>query len=77
MTGMPAARLKLVDRGLIRPGMKADLTIFDPDTIIDRATFEEPAQYPLGVEYVMVNGVMVVENREHTGNIAGKVIRRR
>ena len=77
MTGMPAARLKLVDRGLIRPGMKADLTLFDPDTIIDRATFEEPAQYPLGVEYVMVNGVMVVENREHTGNIAGKVIRRR
>lgn len=76
MTGMAAGRLKLMGRGIIRPGMKADLTLFDPDTVIDRATFEEPAQYPCGIEHVMVNGVFAVENREHTGSIAGKVLRR-
>ncbi|HHW18578.1 MAG TPA: D-aminoacylase [Firmicutes bacterium] len=77
MTGFPAWRLGLWDRGLVRPGMKADLVLFDPGTIIDKATFEEPAQYAVGVEYVMVNGVMVVEGGQHTGKIAGKVLRRR
>ncbi len=77
MTGMPAARLGLIDRGLIRPGMKADITVFDPDTVTDTATFEEPNQYPVGIEYVMINGVMVVENADSTGEIAGKVIRRK
>ncbi len=77
MTGMPAARMGIMDRGLIRPGMKADITVFDPDTIIDKATFENPAQYPVGIKYVMVNGVMVVENSEYTGCIAGKVLRRK
>ncbi len=77
MTGMAAARMGLMDRGLIRPGMKADIAVFDPDTIIDKATFENPAQYPVGIEYVMINGVMAVENTESTGEIAGKVLRRR
>ncbi len=77
MTGMTATRLGLTDRGLIRPGMKADITVFDPDTIIDKATFEEPNQYPVGIEYVMINGVMVVENGDSTGEIAGRVIRRK
>ncbi len=76
MTGMPAARLRLMDRGLIKPGMKADITLFDPDTVIDRATFEKPAQYPCGIEHVMINGVLVLENGEHTGQVAGKVLRR-
>ena len=74
---MTATRLGLTDRGLIRPGMKADITVFDPDTIIDKATFEEPNQYPVGIEYVMINGVMVVENGDSTGEIAGRVIRRK
>ena len=77
MTGMPAARMGLWDRGLIRPGMKADITVFDPDTIIDKATFENPSQYPVGIPYVMLNGVMVVEEGDTTGKIAGRVIRRK
>jgi len=77
MTGLPAWRLKIWDRGLIRPGMKADLTLFDPDKVIDKATFANPAQYPEGIEHVVVNGVIAVENGEHTGKIAGKVLRRK
>ena len=76
MTGMAAWRVGLWDRGLVRPGMKADLTLFDPDTVIDTATFESPMNYPRGIERVMVNGVMVIEDGKHTGAIAGKVLRR-
>jgi len=57
--------------------MKADITVFDPETIIDKATFEEPNQYPVGIEHVMINGVLAVENGESTGKIAGRVIRRK
>ncbi len=77
MTGMPSARWGLFDRGLIRPGMKADITVFDPQHVIDTATFEDPTQYPRGIEHVMINGVLVVENSESTGQIAGKVLRKR
>lgn len=77
MTGLPAWRLGLWDRGLVRPGMAADLTLFDPDKVIDTATYENPKQYPVGIEYVVVNGEVVIENGEHTGVIAGKVLRRR
>ena len=76
MTGMAAWRVGLWDRGLIRPGMKADLTLFDPDTIIDMATFEAPLNYPKGIEKVWVNGALVVDGGKHTGKIAGKVLRR-
>ncbi len=51
--------------------------MFDPETIIDKATFEEPNQYPVGIEHVMINGVLAVENGESTGKIAGRVIRRK
>jgi N-acyl-D-amino-acid deacylase len=76
MTGMAAKRLQLWDRGVIRPGAKADLVLFNPDTIIDTATFDAPCQYPKGIEWVMVNGSMVIENGKHTGRIVGKVLRR-
>jgi N-acyl-D-amino-acid deacylase len=76
MTSMPANRMRLMDRGIIRPGMKADVVLFDPDIVAEVATFANPAQYPAGIEYVMVNGIFAVENGEHTGNIAGRVLRR-
>ncbi len=76
MTCMPAARLKLWDRGILRPGAAADLTLFNPDTVIDTATFEAPRSYPKGIEWVMVNGRLAIENGKHTGRIAGKVLRR-
>lgn len=76
MTGFPAWRLRMWDRGLVRPGMKADLVVFDPDTVIDKATFEEPSQYPSGIENVIVNGVAVIDARGHTGKIAGRILRR-
>jgi N-acyl-D-amino-acid deacylase len=75
MTGAPAARVGLRDRGLIKEGMFADITIFDPATVIDRATFESPNQYPVGIEYVLVNGKLSVDKGRHTGALAGRVIR--
>ena len=56
MTGLPAERLTLRDRGLVAEGLAADLALFDPDTVIDRSTFEDPHQYPVGIPYVFVNG---------------------
>jgi len=75
MTSFPAARFKLRDRGLIRPGFKADLVLFDPDRIIDRATFQEPQLISTGVERVFVNGVEVW-NGKTTGKRPGKALRR-
>ncbi len=75
MTGAPAARVGLRDRGLIKEGMFADITIFDPATVIDRATFESPNQYPVGIEYVLVNGKLSVDKGRHTAALAGRVIR--
>jgi len=60
MTSLPASVLRLSDRGLLRPGCWADVVVFDPDKVADRATFEAPKQYPIGVEYVLVNGELVV-----------------
>ncbi|HYG59313.1 MAG TPA: amidohydrolase family protein, partial [Symbiobacteriaceae bacterium] len=76
MTSLPARKLGLWDRGLLRPGMKADIAVFHPETIIDRATFTDPHQYAAGVPYVIVNGVPVVEQGEHTGAGPGKALRR-
>ncbi|MFN2530208.1 MAG: amidohydrolase family protein [Pyrinomonadaceae bacterium] len=75
MTGLPAARVGLRDRGLLRDGMFADITIFDPRTVIDRATFESPNQYPEGIPYVIVNGNVSVDKGQRTGALAGHVLR--
>jgi N-acyl-D-aspartate/D-glutamate deacylase len=75
MTSLPAQSLGLFDRGLVRAGMWADMVIFDKDRITDTATFEYPYQYPVGIEHVLVNGEVVIENGEHTGTLSGKVVR--
>ena len=76
MTGMPAKRLGLTDRGSIREGAFADLVIFDARTVKDQATFTDPHQYPIGIETVIVNGVIAVENSKPTGVRAGRVLTR-
>jgi len=76
MTGMPAERFGLRDRGTIRCGAFADLVLFDAETIIDRATFEEPARPAAGIETVLVNGRPVLDGGRLTGARAGRVLRR-
>ena len=75
MTGLPAVNVGLKQRGLLRQGYFADITIFDPKTVIDRATFEEPNQYPVGINYVIVNGQIEVDNGNRTPALAGRVLR--
>ena len=75
MAGAPAARVGLRDRGFVRQGMFADITIFDPRRVIDRATFEMPNQYPEGIEYVLVNGQISVDKGQRTAALAGHVLR--
>jgi dihydroorotase/N-acyl-D-amino-acid deacylase len=75
MTGAPAARVGLRERGLIKEGMFADITVFDPANVIDRATFESPNQYPAGIEYVLVNGKISVDKGQRTPALAGRVLR--
>ncbi len=75
MTGMPAKRVGLRDRGLLREGMYADVTVFDPQRVIDRATFEVPNQYPEGIQYVIVNGQISVDAGKRTAALAGRPIR--
>jgi dihydroorotase/N-acyl-D-amino-acid deacylase len=74
MTSLPAARLGLGDRGLVRPGMKADLVVFDPATIRDRATYERPHQYAEGVLLVVVGGEVVLDGERMTGARPGRVL---
>jgi N-acyl-D-amino-acid deacylase len=75
MTGLPAARVGLHDRGLLRAGSYADITIFDPKTVIDRATFEIPNQHPEGIKYVIVNGQISVDDGKRTPALAGRALR--
>jgi len=75
MTGLPAANVSLQQRGLLREGYFADITIFDPKTVIDRATFEDPNQYPIGINYVIVNGQIEVDSGQRTPALAGRVLR--
>ncbi|HZY88674.1 MAG TPA: D-aminoacylase, partial [Gemmataceae bacterium] len=75
MTSLNAAKLGLTDRGLLRPGMFADLTLFDPERVMDRATYERPFQYPAGIEYVVVNGQLVLDQGRHTGARPGMALR--
>ena len=77
MTGMPAARLGLRDRGVLREGAMADVVVFDPATVADLATFEAPHQYPVGIETVVVNGVVAVDGGRPTGVRVGRVLLRR
>jgi len=75
MSSMPASRLGLKDRGIIKDGMKADIVIFNPDTVQTMATFENPKQLPIGIDYVLVNGQLVIDRGEHTGNLPGRALR--
>jgi len=75
MTSLPAQRLGLSDRGLVKAGMRADLAVFNPKTITDKATYVDPHQYAEGILYVLVNGQIVVDDGEHTGALPGKALR--
>ena len=75
MTSIPAQRLGLSDRGILRDGMKADIVMFDPDRVQALATFEEPKQFPEGIDYVLVNGQPVIDNGTHTGALPGRALR--
>jgi N-acyl-D-amino-acid deacylase len=75
MTGLPARRLGLRDRGAIRVGARADLVVFDAKQVIDVATYDEPHRYPAGIEHVLVNGSFVIRDGEHTGSLPGRVLR--
>jgi N-acyl-D-aspartate/D-glutamate deacylase len=75
MTGMPADRLRLPDRGRVAVGSAADLVVFNPATVMDRATFEDPFQYPEGISTVAVNGRVALRDGERIGTGAGKGLR--
>jgi N-acyl-D-amino-acid deacylase len=75
MSGMPAEKLRLTDRGYIQKGKRADLVVFDFDKIQDKATFTEPHQYPEGIPFVFVNGKLVIDEGVHTNEMPGTVIR--
>ena len=75
MTGATAARLSIRDRGELKEGWKADIMIFDPNTIIDKATYEQPHQLSVGMKHVLVNGVAVVSDGKVTGAKPGRVVR--
>ena len=74
MTSLPAQTFGFADRGLLRPGFAADIVIFDPATVQDRSTFEQPHQYSVGMKYVLVNGRLTVRNGRHTGLRNGQVL---
>jgi N-acyl-D-aspartate/D-glutamate deacylase len=74
-TGLVASTFGLRDRGVLAEGMAADLVVFDPDTVVDNATFLEPQRFPSGIDAVIVNGEVVVEAGTHTGVRPGRVIR--
>ena len=74
-TSIPAQRLGLKDRGILRDGMKADLVVFNPETVRATATFEDPKRLPVGIDYVLVNGQLVIDGGKHTGNLPGRALR--
>lgn len=75
MTGMPAAKLRLTDRGLVKPGLAADLVIFDPAAVSDKATYDQPHQYANGIFHVIVNGNLVVHQATHSGARPGRILK--
>jgi len=76
MTSKPAGKIGLKDRGVLKKGFYADVVVFDPKTIADKSDYNNPYQYAEGIEYVFVNGKTVVEKGRHTGELAGKVLRK-
>jgi dihydroorotase/N-acyl-D-amino-acid deacylase len=74
-SALPAQRMKLADRGVLKQGMWADVVVFDPETVRDLATYDNPKQFSQGMEYVLVNGVPVIEEGKMTGKLPGKVLR--
>jgi N-acyl-D-aspartate/D-glutamate deacylase len=76
MTSLPASQAGITDRGRISVGMKADLVVFDADTIKDEATFESPHRFPQGIEFVLVNGITVVDKGQSTAARPGKALRK-
>ena len=76
MTGAPAARLGLTDRGRLADGLKADIVVFDPARVRALATYDEPRQFPAGIPFVIVNGGLVIDGGEHTGALPGRALRR-
>jgi len=75
ITSFPAQTLGLADRGLIKKNMWADIVVFDREKIIDKATFTNPHQLSVGIEYVLVNGDVVIEKGDHQSNLPGKTLR--
>jgi N-acyl-D-aspartate/D-glutamate deacylase len=75
MTGFPAQKFKLTDRGVIRPGAPADLVIFDPHTVSEVGTYQAPRRYPPGIDYVIVNGKITADHGRHTGERGGRMLR--
>ncbi|MFN7924195.1 MAG: D-aminoacylase [Bryobacteraceae bacterium] len=74
MTSANAAKVHVYDRGLLRPGMMADLTLFDPETVIDNSTYENPHRYASGITYVVVNGTLVLDHEKHLGTRPGMIV---
>ena len=74
MTTLPAQITGLTDRGSLRPGMAADIVVFDPEKVSDTATFEDPSQYPVGIPYVIVNGIVVIDQGHYSGALPGRVL---
>jgi N-acyl-D-amino-acid deacylase len=77
MTSIPSRRLGFERRGSLKPGFFADLVIFDPDRVEDKATWEDPHQYPVGLDYVIVNGEIVVDHGTHTGRLPGRILKKK
>jgi N-acyl-D-amino-acid deacylase len=75
MTAQPATVIKLPDRGMLKAGWAADVVVFDPATVADRATYEEPFQYPAGIKTVVINGVVALRDEQRNDRMSGKVLR--
>ncbi len=73
-SALPASRLRLKERGLLIPGYWADVVVFNPDTIEEKSTYEDPHQFPVGIEHVFVNGVWTIKDGEHSGKLAGVIV---
>ncbi|HUX44548.1 MAG TPA: amidohydrolase family protein, partial [Terracidiphilus sp.] len=74
-SALPAQRMRLTDRGVLKQGMWADIVVFNPSTITDKATYADPAQLSVGMDYVLVNGVPVIRQGKMTGALPGQVLR--